>query len=143
MKINFKEYVQQYCTFSRKKIFLPIMALLMSLAAFSQSQQPCSAPSERKEIIISEYFLEVEVKGEITVILTSAPAGELMVEGNAIDVATVKTSVKKGRLIIEADKKRCNSKLTVFVSVTNVDTLIINRENEVFSFGKIKVMSFK
>lgn len=142
MKNILKGHFQETTASHGRKIFLHMLALIVSAAAFSQSQ-PCNAPAERKEVVIQDYFVEVEVKGEITVILTTAPAGELMVEGNVLDVATVKTSVKKGRLIIEADKKKCNSKLTVFLSVTNVDTLIINRESEIFSFGKIKVVSFK
>ena len=120
---------------------VPILALLISATAFSQS--PCSGPVDRREITINDLFNEVEVRGEIVVILTTEPAGELMVEGNVIDLYAVKTTVKKGRLIIEADKRKCSSKMTVFVSVNNVDTLIINRESEIFSFGKIKVVTFK
>ena len=141
MKKNFKGHAGMFSASMCRKVLIPVLALLISVTAFSQS--PCSAPVDRKEISITDVFSEVEVKGEITVILTTQPAGEIMVEGNANDLYTVKASVKKGRLVIEADKRKCPSKMTVFVSVNNVDTLIINRESEIFSFGKIRMLSFK
>ncbi len=141
MKKNLKGLAGMISASMCRKVLIPVLALLISVTAFSQS--PCASPVDRKEINITEVFSEVEVKGEIVVILTTQPAGEIMVEGNANDLYTVKAIVKKGRLIIEADKRKCSSKMTVFVSVTNVDTLIINRESEVFSFGKIRVTTFK
>ena len=125
MKKNFDGHARIFGASLCWKVLVPVLALLTSAAAFSQS--PCSAPVDRKEINITEVFNEVEVKGEITIILTAQPAGEITVEGNANDLNAVKASVKKGRLVIEADKRKCPSKMTVFVSANNVDTLIINK----------------
>ena len=141
MKMNHKGHARIFSASLCRKVLVPVLALLISVAAFSQN--PCAAPVDRKEMNITEVFSEVEVRGEIVVILTTQPAGEIMVEGNSNDLYTVKTSVKKGRLIIEAEKRKCSTKMTVFVSVNNVDTLIINRETEIFSFGKIRVTTFK
>lgn len=124
-----------------RRILVPIIALFITATAFAQS--PCTSPVDRKEINIQELFHEIEVKGDVVVILTTAPPGEIMVEGNSSELHTIKAVVKRGKLTIEAEKRKCSSKLTVFVSVTNVDTLIINRESEVFSFGKIKVLNFR
>ena len=141
MEINLNGRARLLSASAYRKVLVPIIALLTAATAFSQT--PCSSPADRKEIVVADMFHEIEVKGDVTVILTTAPAGEIMVEGNASELHTVKATVKRGKLTIEAEKRKCSSKPTVFVSVNNVDTLIINRESEVFSFGRVKVLSFK
>lgn len=141
MRINLKRQALLFSAHIYGKILSLAIVLLLAVTAFPQS--PCSAPVGRKEITIAKMYTEVEVKGDITVILTNAPAGDIMVEGNSNELSAVKATVKKGRLIIDAEKKKCNTKLTVFVSVNNVDTLIINREAEIFSFGKVNAVKFK
>lgn len=137
MRSDFKGHVRNTGAFFFRKMLLQFFALSITMTAIAQSE-PCTSPVERKEINITEIFQQIEVKGEISVILTSGPAGEIVLEGSANDISTVKVAVKQGRLIIDAEKKK-NCRLTVFVSVTNVTGLLIKRDATLFSFGKISV----
>lgn len=95
-------------------------------------------PNDHKEINIMGWFHEVEVRGDVTVILTNGPAGKLWLNGSMDDLDRVQTSVKNERLIINAEMKRRKSKPTVYIPIVTVASLIINGDTEVYSSGTIK-----
>ena len=53
MKNNFKGRARLL-----RKVLVPIIALLIAATAFSQT--PCSSPVDRKEVVISDPFHEIE-----------------------------------------------------------------------------------
>ena len=95
-------------------------------------------PNGHKEVNIMGWFHEVEVRGDVTVILTNGPAGKLWLNGNMDDLERVQTSVKNERLSINADMKRRKSKLTVYIPIATIASLVINGDTEVYSSGTIK-----
>jgi hypothetical protein len=95
-------------------------------------------PNDYKEVNIMESFHQVEVRGDVMVILTNGPADKLWLNGNMADLDRVQTSVKNERLIVNADMKRRKSKVTLSIPVATVASLIINGDIEVYSSGTIK-----
>ena len=95
-------------------------------------------PNEQKEVNLMGSFHQVEVRGNVIVVLTNGPADKLWLNGNMDDLDRVQTSVKNERLVINADMKRRKSKLTLSIPVATVTSLIIDGDTEVYSSGTIK-----
>lgn len=96
-----------------------------------------SVLTSRNEIKIPGTYQRIEVRGDVTVVLTNEPAGTFLVEGNPIEFNKVKPTLKNGRLLINAEKKTSFEKLIVYVPITAVTALLITGEAEIFSSGTI------
>jgi hypothetical protein len=96
-----------------------------------------------KEIKLSEIFQEIEIRGDITLILTNEPASKLLAKGNAKDLSRIKTTIKNGKLIIDAREKVTFSKLILYIPIVDADLLVTNGETEIFSLGTIKSKDLK
>lgn len=95
-------------------------------------------PNDHKEVNIMESFHQVEVRGDVVVILTNEPANKLWLNGDMADLDRVQTSVKNKQLRINAEMKRRKSKLTVYIPIATIASLIIDGDTEVYSSGTIK-----
>jgi hypothetical protein len=96
-----------------------------------------------KEIDLPEIFEEIEIRGDITLILTNEPASKLLVKGNPKDLSRIKTTLKNRKLLIDAQKKSSFSKLIIYIPVINADLLVTNGETEIFSLGTIMSKDLK
>jgi hypothetical protein len=96
-----------------------------------------------KEINLSEVFQEIEVRGNITVILTNEPTSKLLAKGNPKDLNHIKTTLKNRKLLIDAQGKISSSKLTIYIPVINAALLVTNGKTEIFSLGTIKPKDLK
>ena len=59
------------------------------------------------------------------------------------DLERVQASVKNERLVIKAEMKKRKSKLTVYIPIGNIASLIINGDTEVYSSGTIKTIDLE
>jgi Putative auto-transporter adhesin, head GIN domain len=135
-----------------KKIFLILsmgLCVNMSTTAQTASNRPTTfseynPTSSRmplsgvKEIDLPGVFQEIEIRGNITVILTNEPDSKLLAKGSPKDLSRIKTTLKDRKLLIDAQKKISFSKLTIYIPVTNADLLVTNGQTEIFSLGTIK-----
>jgi hypothetical protein len=96
-----------------------------------------------KEIDLPGVFQEIEIRGNITVILTNEPDSKLLARGNPKDLSRIKTTLKDQKLLIDAQKKISFSKLTIYVPVTNADLLVTKGQTEIFSLGTITARDLK
>ena len=96
-----------------------------------------------KEINLSEIFQEIEIRGDITLILTNEPANKLLAKGNPKDLRRIKTTIKDRKLIVDARGKITFSKLIIYIPVINAALLVTNGETEIFSLGTIKSKELK
>jgi hypothetical protein len=96
-----------------------------------------------KEINLPEVFQEIEVRGDITLILTNEPVSKLLIKGNPKDLNRIKTTLINRKLLIDAQKRSSFSKLTVYIPVINADLLVTNGETEIFSLGTLKSKDLK
>jgi Putative auto-transporter adhesin, head GIN domain len=136
MKIMTKQ-IQKTIGATRQKAVLAIFILFISIS--SNAQDHDWMPTEQKEINLTEKFKQIEVKGNITVVLTNETVTRLTLQGNARDLSKVNASVKDEKLVIDAEKKRGYSKLIVYVPASNASSLVINGDTNVYSSGAIKI----
>lgn len=137
MKFTLKGWIQKNIMASRQKMLFPLFFLCTSWVAVAQVH-PCVTPCDRRIVDIAPAYQHVEVKGDVTVVLSNGPAGMLLLEGNTRDLDVVKTTLKNGSLLINAAKKRSYDKLTVHIPVADIMSLIVNGDAEIFSSGLIK-----
>ena len=135
-----------------KKIFLILsMGLCVNMSTSAQTASKRSTAFSEynsagsrlsltgvKEIDLPETFQEIEIRGDVTLILTNEPTGKLLAKGNPKDLSRIKTTLKNQKLFIDAQKKSSFSKLTIYVPVTNAELLVTNGETEILSLGTIK-----
>jgi hypothetical protein len=88
-----------------------------------------------KEISNGQTVERIEVRGDVSIVLTNALGTNIMLEGNDKDLGTVKTTVKNGTLEINAEKKKTFSKLTVYLTVNDIHSLIVTGNAQISSSG--------
>ncbi|MBC7886791.1 MAG: DUF2807 domain-containing protein [Ferruginibacter sp.] len=137
MKFHSKGCIQKTMLDSVPKVLTMVSILFTSLVATAQYHSIQSA-FDRKEINIGEAFQQVEVRGDVTLVLSNGPAGGLLLEGNQKDISGVKTILKNGQLVIDAAKKKSFAKLVVYIPAADIKSLIVYGAAEIFSSGKIK-----
>jgi hypothetical protein len=133
-----KPTIQNLARLFRQKFYLPVFTLLISIVAAAQVHPNRSPVVDRKEINVSEPFQQIEVRGNVNVILTNAPAGYILLEGNYKDIGHVETILGKGKVVIDAQEKQSFSNLNVYVSSANLSSLTINGDGDVRSLGTVK-----
>ena len=138
MKSTVKPNFQNIARTLRQKLYLPVFALFISVVAAAQAHPNRSTVVDRKEINVSEPFQHIEVRGNVNVILTNAPAGYILLEGNYKDLGAVETILRTGKVVIDAQQKNSFSNLNVYVSAVNLSSLTINGDGEIHSLGTVK-----
>ena len=88
-----------------------------------------------KEISNGQAVERIEVRGDVSIILTNALGTNIMLEGNNKDIAVVKTTVKNGTLEINAEKKKTLSKLTVYLTVNDIHSITVTGNAQILSSG--------
>ena len=120
-----------------KRFLLPVVVFTMSLAASAQtySQTPLI---ESREVELFKAYNEVEVIGDVTIVLTNNLEGKVLFRGDPKEVEAAKVTIKNRKLIIDADRKRSFNKFTVYLPVSAMKLLITSGKTEILSSGTIK-----
>lgn len=126
----------QFCNL-RKRFLLPVMALTMSLASSAQAYFPEQVVQSR-EVELTTAFNEVEVIGDVTIILTNNIERKVVFQGDVKDVEQAKATVKHRKLVIQASRKKSQGKFTVYLPASTIRLLITSGKTEIFSSGTIK-----
>jgi hypothetical protein len=87
----------------------------------------------RQERNIAAAFQQIELRGDVTLFLVRGIAGKLWLKGNSRDLDRVRTIVKTKVLIIDAQRKKTDAALIIYIAVAGVMPLIINGDAELFS----------
>ena len=111
-----------------------------------QKMEPVHSPKENdspiahdlKEINLTGAFHHAEIRGDVTMILTNGPTDRLWLRGDLTDLDHVQTTLKDENLVVNAENRKRRSKLTVYMSITGLTSLIINGDSEIFSAGTIQ-----
>ena len=120
-----------------KRIFLPVIVFTFSLAASAQTYSPLPLVQSREVELLKSYS-EVEVIGDVTIILTNNLDGKILFRGDPKEVESAKATIKNRKLIIDANRKRSVNKFTVYLPVSTLSLLITSGKTEVLSSGTIK-----
>ena len=121
-----------------KKLFLPALTLLIFVASHAQVYQVSQLTAAYKEID-NGHAESIEIKGDVTVILTNEQTSNIMLRGNDKDISLVQTTEKGNKLEINAEKKRTSSKLIVYLPVADMHSLKVTGNAQIFSSGNIAV----
>lgn len=120
-----------------KRILLPIIVFTTSLMASAQADFQTPLIQSREIELVKKYD-QVEVIGDVTIILTDNLEGKTIFRGNPKEVQAAKVTIKNGKLVIDADRKRSVSKFTVYLPASPMRLLIASGKSEILSSGTIK-----
>lgn len=139
MKPTITTITQKMIVSCSKKLLMPALALVIFMTSDAQIYPVGRSAVAHQEINNSLAFENVEVTGEVTVILTNSQSRSIMLQGNSKDITVVKTTEKDRTLEINAEKKRTASKLIVYLPVAKMRSLRVTGNTQVFSSGDIRV----
>ena len=122
-----------------KKLLMPAAALVIFIPSHAQFFPVGQSAIVHQEINNREGFDNVEIAGEVTVVLTNSQSRNIILQGSSKDVSIVKTTEKDRTLEINAEKKRTASKLIVYLPVADMHSLRVTGNAQIFSSGNIKV----
>lgn len=120
-----------------KRFFLPVVLFTISLATSAQNYSQIPLIQSR-EVELLKAYTEVEVIGDVTIILTNNLEGKILFCGDPKEVEAAKATIKNRKLIIDAHRKRSRNKFTVYLPVSATRLLITSGKTEVLSSGTIK-----
>ena len=120
-----------------KRFFLPVVVFTISLAASAQTYLQAPLIRSREVELLKAYY-EVEVIGDVTIILTNNLEGKILFRGDPKEIEAAKATIKNRKLIIDAYRKRSSNKLTVYLPVSTIRLLVTSGKTEVLSSGTIK-----
>ena len=137
MKSSIKKSIAKKSSACFQKLFLSVLALGVFVTVNAQFHEHNPAVVVHKEIRNSLAFENVEVRGDITLVLTNEQRSDIQLQGNIMDIDMVTTVEKDNKLEISAKKNA--SELIVFVPANKMHSLKINGDAKVFSSGDITV----
>jgi hypothetical protein len=125
-----------------KKLLLPLLASTISLAASAQPyfQQPLI---ESREVELAQQFNEVEVIGDVTIILTNNLEGKISFQGDAGEIRQAKATVKNKKLVIDVNRKRSIKKFVVYLPASKINLLTTTGKTEIRSSGTINTSNLE
>jgi hypothetical protein len=125
-----------------QRVLLPIIVFTTSLVTASQPYFSNTVAGSR-EIQLNKPFDEVEVVGDVTIILTNSFEGRVLFFGDINDLQLAKATIKNQKLIIDANRKNTRNKFTVYLPATGIDLLTTAGKTEILSSGTIKTRNLE
>jgi len=116
-----------------QKLLVAAFVLIMFVTTKAGTGPGAVQVVDYKEISNGQAVERIQVRGDISIVLTNALGTNIMLEGNTKDLALVKTTVKNGTLEINAEKKKTCSKLTVYLTVNDIHSLIVTGNAQISS----------
>jgi len=114
-----------------------VLSIFMSVHAQFHANNPVAIAY--KEMNSSQAFENVEVTGDVIVVLTNAQNNDIKMKGNSRDIEMVTMMETDNKLEINAERKKTVSKLIVYLPVSKMHSLKISGDTKVFSSGDIVV----
>ena len=137
MKSSIRKSTAKKSSIRFQKLFMSVFALGIFVTVNAQVHEHNPAVVVHKEIRNSQAFENVEIRGDITLVLTNEQRSDIQLQGNLMDIDMVTTVEKDNKLEITAKKNA--SEVIVFVPVNKMHSLKINGDAKVFSSGDIVV----
>ena len=122
----------------RKKLWVAVIALVIT--ATTSAQQFFEDPLIKvKKIDIAETFNKIEVRGNAVIVLTNNLTNSVVLRGDVDDLEQATAKVRKGKLIINANKNYYGTKFIIYLPAGNINSLATLGNTEILSSGTIKV----
>ena len=119
---------------SFKRICLAAFSLFTSAFAIANNH-PAEDDIIRKTVNIEDFFRNVTIHGNISVVFTTEAPRMVIIEGKAKNISHIKATVKNSRLIIDARSAKNLAGTTVYISSSMVKSLNVNGDGTVTSDG--------
>jgi len=121
-----------------KKLWVAMIALIMT--ATTSAQQFFDDPLIRiKKIDVPEAFNKIEVRGNAVIVLTNNLTNSVVLRGDVDDLEQATAKVRKGKLIINANKNYNASKFIIYLPAGNIHSLVTSGNTQILSSGTVKV----
>jgi hypothetical protein len=121
-----------------KKLLMAVFSIVIFMASHAQIFPVGQSAIAQQEINNSLAFENVEITGEVTVVLTNSQSRSIMLQGTSKDISVVKTTEKDRTVEINAERKKTASRLIVYLPVAKMHSLRVTGKR-IFSSGDIKV----
>jgi len=123
---------------NQKKLLVAVIALVIT--ATTSAQQFFEDPvSKVKKIDIAEAFNKIEVRGNAIIVLTNDLTNSVVLRGDVNDLEEATARVKKGKLVINANKNYYGTKFIIYLPAGSIHSLATSGNTEILSTGTIKV----
>ena len=124
------------------KLLLVIIAL--AVTATTSAQQFFEDPLIKiKKIDIAETFNKIEVRSNAVIVLTNNLTNSVVLRGDAGDLEQATARVRKGTLIINANKNYNAGKFIIYLPAGNINSLVTSGNTQILSSGTIKVSNLE
>ena len=137
MKSTFRQSAGKKISSWSQKFFLSVLVLGAFISVNAQLHGNNPTAIAHKEIKNGQTFENVEVSGDVIVVLTNAQNNDIVLKGNSKDIDMVTAIEKENKLEINAERKKTVSKLVVYLPVARMRSLKITGDAKVFSSGDI------
>jgi len=122
-----------------QKPFMLVFALGILMTVHGQVNEHSPTVISHKEVTNSRTFENVELSGDVILILTNEKTNDVTLLGDSNDIDAVIMTEKDNKLQINATRARAVSTLVVYVPAAKMHSLKITGYSRVFSSGEIVV----
>lgn len=91
----------------------------------------------RRTIILNQECQQIEVWGNVQIILSPAYSDRIIFQGLMKDVNGIETKLKKGKLSVNAEKLQGSSTTTIILPAAMLDFIRVNGNGDITSAGKL------
>ncbi|MBC7901945.1 MAG: DUF2807 domain-containing protein [Gemmatimonadaceae bacterium] len=123
---------------SVRKTFIALAFCAITFSSRSEISAKVPEETTSREIAFTTSFNQVEVWGNVKIILVEDSCQNLVVTGSARELNRLSTSVKKNRLTINASSADNNCSMTLYVPASMLKLLVINGNASIRTEGAIK-----
>lgn len=121
---------------------LSVFSFILSLSSFANKSTDKS-PVFRKTIMLGGICQQMEIWGNIEIILSPELSDRIIVEGSAEDINTIKVNLKKGDLAVHAKWMKQIGKTKIFVPAAMLRFMQVDGNSEISSAGFLNVPRLK
>ena len=139
MKPTITTITQKMIFRSAKNLLMPVFLMFIFMNSHAQIFPAEKSAVAHQEINNSQAFENVEIMGEVTVILINSQSRNITLQGNSKDLDVIRTTKKGGTLEIDAEETRTASKLIVYLPAAGMHSLKVSGNAQIFSSGHINV----
>lgn len=137
MKVNNQNIYQNAKRRLIIKLIFPSLFLLVSFKS-DGGNGIRKWPILKREFKMDSAFQNIRIEGDISVVLTNAPAGSFIIEGKEIELNKIRPVVESNLLILDLNRKSIFEKLTLYLAAASLQTIQVNGDGNISSTDYIK-----
>ncbi|WP_153800550.1 GIN domain-containing protein [Foetidibacter luteolus] len=117
--------------------FKPAAGIIITMLLFFTYTASYAGDCKAKKINLEKAFSNVELFGNVTVILTNDGDNSFCVEADPKDAERIKADVANGKLRIDARRTNKDTPATIYLPAVQLESLQVNGNSFITSKGKL------